>query len=157
MDVANNEAALAECPQIKLLRMEGDVYFGAVQSVSDRLQVLRGTPDAPKHLLVMAKSMNFIDLAGAQLWAHELAARRVMGGDLYFHRPRPAVTAMWHTTGFDQALGEHHVFGDKYTAIAHLVPVVDPGICRGCTARVFDECANQPGADLSDSQRKNHE
>ena len=157
VDVANNEAALAECPQIKLLRMEGDVYFGAVQSVSDRLQVLRGTPDAPKHLLVMAKSMNFIDLAGAQLWAHELAARRVMGGDLYFHRPRPAVTAMWHTTGFDQALGEHHVFGDKYTAIAHLVPVVDPGICRGCTARVFDECANQPGADLSDSQRKNHE
>ena len=56
--------------------------------VAQRLHELRAAPDAPRHLLVMAKSMNFIDLAGAEVWEDELAAR-AMGGDLYFHRPAP--------------------------------------------------------------------
>ncbi|MFX7663296.1 sodium-independent anion transporter, partial [Acinetobacter baumannii] len=75
--------ALPECPQLKLLRMEGSGYFGAAAQVAQRLQDLRSGPEAPRHLLVMAKSMNFIDLAGAQVWEDELAARRAMGGDLY--------------------------------------------------------------------------
>ena len=75
-------------PAAQLLRMEGSVYFGAAAHVAQRLHELRAAPDAPRHLLVMAKSMNFIDLAGAEVWEDELAAR-AMGGDLYFHRPRP--------------------------------------------------------------------
>ncbi|MDP3171510.1 MAG: SulP family inorganic anion transporter, partial [Polaromonas sp.] len=70
---------LPECPQLKLLRMEGEVYFGATQHVADTLHALRHAPQPQKHLLVMGKSMNFIDLAGAQLWEQELAARRAMG------------------------------------------------------------------------------
>ena len=37
--------------------------FGAAAHVAQRLHELRAAPDAPRHLLVMAKSMNFIDLA----------------------------------------------------------------------------------------------
>ena len=33
--------AMAECPQLKLLRMEGSVWFGAVAHVADRLRGLR--------------------------------------------------------------------------------------------------------------------
>ena len=66
--------ALPECPQLKLLRMEGSVY-SARPRVAQRLHELRAAPDAPRHLLVMAKSMNFIDLAGAEVWEDELAAR----------------------------------------------------------------------------------
>ena len=58
-----------------------------------------------KHLLVMGKSMNFIDLAGAELREAELAARRAMGGYLYFHRPCPEVIAMRKKTGFTRARG----------------------------------------------------
>ena len=71
-----------------------------------------------KHLLVMGKSMNFIDLAGAELREAELAARRAMGGDLCFHRPCPEVIAMWKKTGFTRLLGHEHQFPDKRTAIA---------------------------------------
>jgi SulP family sulfate permease len=136
----SNDAALPECPQLTLLRMEGDVYFGAVQSVSDRLQRLREQPDAAKHLLVMAKSMNYIDLAGALLWRQELATRRANGGDLYFHRPRPEVLAMWQATGFDKELGAANVFADKQSAIGRIVPVLDARVCSQCTARIFQEC-----------------
>ncbi|MES2946066.1 MAG: SulP family inorganic anion transporter [Pseudomonadota bacterium] len=131
---------LPECPQLKLLRMEGEVYFGATQHVADTLHALRHVAQPQKHLLVMGKSMNFIDLAGAELWEAELAARRAMGGDLYFHRPRPEVIQMWQTTGFTRLLGPEHQFPDKHTAIATIFPKLDPHICRSCTARIFREC-----------------
>lgn len=139
--------SLPECPQLKLLRMEGEVYFGATQHVADILHVLRSQPNPQKHLLVMAKSMNFIDLAGAELWAAELAARRAMGGNLYFHRPRPEVIRMWRKTGFTDVLGPEHQFQDKATAIATIFGQLDPEICRHCSARIFWECKTAPGAD----------
>jgi SulP family sulfate permease len=139
--------ALPECPQLKLLRMEGEVYFGATQHVADTLHALRHVPHPQKHLLVMGKSMNFIDLAGAELWEAELNARRAMGGDLYFHRPRPEVIQMWQTTGFTRLLGPEHQFPDKRTAIATIFEKLDPEICSTCRARVFWECARAPGPD----------
>lgn len=142
--------ALPECPQLKLLRMEGEVYFGALQHVADTLHGLRQAPGAPRHLLVMAKSMNFIDLAGAELWADELQARRAMGGDLYFHRPRPEVIAIWRRTGFDRTLGEDHLFPDKSAAIAAIVPRLDGDICAKCDARIFKECKSRPKLDHND-------
>ncbi|WP_435870031.1 SulP family inorganic anion transporter [Eleftheria terrae] len=138
------EPALPECPQLKLLRMEGSVYFGAAQHVSDRLHALRQPPDAARHLLVMAKSMNFIDVAGAEVWEAELATRRAAGGDLYFHRPRPPVLQMWERTGFIEVLGRDHVFPDKRTAIGSIFKQLDPRLCAACRARVFWECKTAP-------------
>ena len=140
------ETALPECPQLKLLRMEGEVYFGATQHVADKLHALRHEANPQKHLLVMGKSMNFIDLAGAELWEQELNARRAMGGDLYFHRPRPEVIAMWQTTGFTRLLGPEHQFPDKRVAIATIFTKLDPQICSTCTARIFWECKSVPVA-----------
>ena len=133
-------SASKECPQLKLLRMEGEVYFGATQHVADKLHAIRNQPNPQKHLLVMGKSMNFIDLAGAELWEQELNVRRAMGGDLYFHRPRPEVITMWQTTGFTRLLGPEHQFPDKRIAIATIFPKLDKQICNSCTARVFWEC-----------------
>ena len=39
--VDDNPTALPECPQLKLLRMEGSIYFGAAAHVGDRLHALR--------------------------------------------------------------------------------------------------------------------
>lgn len=140
---------LPECPQLKLLRMEGSVWFGAVPHVAEHLRELRRQRPEQRHLLVMAKSMNFIDLAGADLWDDELIRRREMRGDLYFHRPRPPVVQMWQTTGFTTRLGADHVFADKRSAIAHIVARLDDGVCAGCQVRLFDECSQRPGAPLS--------
>ena len=140
----DHASALKECPQLKLLRMEGEVYFGATQHVADKLHALRHEANPQKHLLVMGKSMNFIDLAGAELWEQELNARRAMGGDLYFHRPRPEVIAMWQTTGFTRLLGPEHQFPDKRVAIATIFSKLDPQICSTCTARIFWECKTAP-------------
>jgi SulP family sulfate permease len=115
-----------------------------LQHVADTLHAQREAPDAQRHLLVMGKSMNFIDLAGAELWADELKARRAMGGDLYFHRPRPEVIEIWKRTGFDRWLGADHLFPDKASAIAAIVPRLDSDICARCGARIFKECESRP-------------
>jgi sulfate permease, SulP family len=138
--------ALPECPHIKLLRMEGSVYFGAAAHVADTLHALRERPDAQKHLLVMAKSMNFIDGAGDAVWQQELRARRAMGGDLYFHRPRPQVMQMWQRTGFLDALGRDHIYPDKRTAIAAIYTRLDPALCAACRSRVTWGCAARAAA-----------
>ena len=149
--LADTDDALPECPQLKLLRMEGSVYFGAAQHVSDRLHALREGADPPRHLLVMAKSMNSVDLAGVEVWEAERAARRALGGDLHFHRPRPQVLQMWKRTGFLEALGRDHLHPDKRTALARIVPTLDPDRCARCTARVFEECASRPGGHVPES------
>ena len=64
-----------------------------------------------------------------------------MGGDLYFHRPRPEVMAMWRRTGFLQRLGEDHIFPDKATALHAIYARLDRAVCAGCQARIFWECS----------------
>ena len=135
-----------ECPQLKLLRMEGAIYFGAVQYVTDRLHWLRTVNAGQKHLLAMTKSMNFIDLAGAEMWEAELAERRAAGGDLYFHRPRTQVLQTWEQTGFAAKLGTDHVFSTKRQALHTIIERLSPDICAQCRVRIFEECAQRPGA-----------
>jgi SulP family sulfate permease len=136
--------ALPECPQLKLLRMEGSVYFGATAHVAERLHELRDGPTPPRHMLVMSKSMNFVDLSGAELWRDELRARRALGGDLYFHHPRPPVLQTWERMGFLAELGRDHVFPNKPSALAGIVPRLERRICDICTVRIFHECPPAP-------------
>ncbi|MGO4326692.1 SulP family inorganic anion transporter [Cupriavidus sp. 2TAF22] len=138
-----------ECPQLKLLRMEGAIYFGAVQYVTDRLHHARTAHPGQVHLLAMTKSMNFIDLAGAEMWESELTERRAAGGDLYFHRPRTQVLQTWDQTGFAAKLGEEHIFSTKRQALHTIIARLDPAVCRECRARVFEECASRPGGSLT--------
>jgi SulP family sulfate permease len=141
---ADVPAPFPECPQLKMVRMEGEVYFGAVPHVADQLRELREPADAAKHLLVMAKSMNFIDVPAADLWRGEMVLRREQGGDLYFHRPRPPVIELWQHIGYTQELGADHVFATKRIAIATIFDRLDRGICAHCTVRVFQECKTLP-------------
>jgi SulP family sulfate permease len=145
MMVVSDGTTLPECPQLKMLRMEGSVWFGAVAHVSEHLHALRTAPAPARHLLVMAKSMNFVDYAGAAMWEDEHLRRLAMGGDLWFHHPRPEVLATWRRRGFLDRLGPGHVFDDKRSAIATIVPRLGGEICARCTARVFEECRRQPG------------
>ena len=141
---ADVPAPLPECPQLKMIRMEGEVYFGAVPHVADQLRDMRASADAPRHLLVMAKSMNFIDLPAAELWRAEMQTRRSAGGDLYFHRPRPPVLELWQRVGFTQELGSDHIFPTKRIAIATIFKCLDRSVCARCHVRVFEECATLP-------------
>ncbi|MEP7302840.1 MAG: sulfate transporter, partial [Caldimonas sp.] len=73
-------------------------------------------------------------------WRAEMITRRAAGGDLYFHRPRGPVLALWQKVGFLEELGSEHVFATKRIAIATIFGRLDREICAHCTIRAFEEC-----------------
>jgi SulP family sulfate permease len=138
------EPGLAECPQLKILRIEGSIYFGAVNHVDTQFDTLRESNPKQKHLLLLAKSINFVDVAGAELLAHEAERRRRMGGQLYFYGTRQPVHDMLERGGFMENIGRENMFVRRHEAISSVFARLDRSICSTCHARIFNECATLP-------------
>ena len=138
--------ALPECPQFKLARLDGSLFFGAVSHVSEGLALWEQRNPGQKHLAISATGVNFIDVAGAEFLAEEASRRRDQGGGLYLIRLKPGGREPLRRGGYLEAIGAENLFSGKTETIAAVVPKLDPDICRTCTARIFRECAGQPGA-----------
>ena len=138
------EPGLPECPQLKILRIEGSIYFGAVAHVDTHFDTLRETRPDQKHLLLLAKSINFVDVAGVELLAHEAERRRNMGGQLYFYSMRQPVHDMLEGSGYIEQIGRENIYAGKYEAISGVFARLDRSVCRTCHARIFNECASLP-------------
>ena len=138
------EAGLTECPQLKILRIEGSIYFGAVNHVGAHFDTLREVSPGQKNLLLLAKSINFVDVAGAELLAHEAEQRRKMGGQLYLYSLRQPVRDMLARGGYSGQIGQANIFATKHEAIGGVFARLDRAICASCHARIFNECAALP-------------
>jgi len=138
------EDSLLECPQLKILRIEGSIYFGAVNHVESRFDALRDHSPGQKHLLLMSKSINFVDLAGADALAAEARRRRDAGGGLYFYSLRKPVEELFERSGCIAEIGRKNIFSGKREAIGGVFTRLDRSICATCRARIFDECASVP-------------
>ena len=138
------EDDLKECPQLKVLRVEGSIYFGAVDHVGQHFETLREVAPEQKHLLLMCRSINFIDVAGAQMLAQEARRRRAVGGTLYFYGLRDPARDLLEHGGHMSAIGPENVFRHKQDAIASVFERLDRRICAGCRARIFLECRGLP-------------
>ncbi|MCX7893229.1 MAG: SulP family inorganic anion transporter [Burkholderiales bacterium] len=138
------EPGMHECPQVKFLRIEGSVYFGAVDHVGGRLDALRAHAPAQKHLVLMAKGINFVDVAGAELLAHEARRRRADGGGLYFYGMRQGMREVLERGGQLEEIGPGNVFASKRELVAGVFARLDRSVCARCAVRIFEECASVP-------------
>jgi len=138
------EQGLAECPQLKIMRIEGSIYFGAVSHIDEHFDTLRDVSPGQKNLLLLSKSINFVDVAGAELLAHEADRRRKMGGQLYLYSLRQPVRDMLLRGGYIDQIGRKNIFGTKHEAIGGVFERLDRSICSTCGARIFNECATLP-------------
>ena len=134
----------AECPQVKILRIEGSIYFGAVNHVDAHFETLHERSPGQKHLLLLSKSINFVDVAGAELLAHEAERRRAMGGGLYFYGLRQPVRDALERSGLIEDIGRDNVFAVRREAIGSVFARLDRSICARCRARIFLECRDLP-------------
>jgi SulP family sulfate permease len=138
------EDSLLECPQLKILRIEGSIYFGAAGHVERHLDTLREHSPGQKHLLLMSKSINFVDMAGAELLVEEARRRREAGGQLYFYSLRKPVEELFERGGYIAELGRENIFRGKREAIGGIFTRLDRSVCATCRARIFEECASVP-------------
>ncbi|MEW6678488.1 MAG: cob(I)yrinic acid a,c-diamide adenosyltransferase [Pseudomonadota bacterium] len=129
-----------DCPQLKILRIEGSIFFGAVDHIQQAFSAVDEHVPSQRHLLLFAKGINTIDLAGAELLAGEAKRRRKLGGGLYLCGVSDAACAMLKRGGYQDDIGEQNVFTHKPDAIAGIYGRLDSAQCRDCKARIFREC-----------------
>ncbi len=147
----NTDPSLPECPQLKMVRIDGSLFFGAVPHVQETLACYERERPEQRHLLLLMQGVNFADVAGAEFLAHEAERRRALGGGLYLYRAKEGVMEVLRRGGYLQTIGEENCFRNKGDAIAAIVQRLDPDVCARCTARIFKECAQRPGAQTRDA------
>ncbi len=141
------DPALPECPQLKIVRIDGSLFFGAVDHVQERLHQFYMYRPQQKHLLIIGNGINFIDIAGAELLLQEAERRRAHGGGLYLAKVKDEVCRILRRGGFAERFGHENIFANKAEAIAGIFRHLDKDICARCDKRIFLECVDVPRAE----------
>ncbi|HKA39671.1 MAG TPA: SulP family inorganic anion transporter [Burkholderiales bacterium] len=136
----SENSGLPDCPQLKMIRVNGSIFFGAVDYVHEQLELIDDRNPSQRHVLIVASGINFIDIAGAEMLAREAARRTQMGGGLYFYRLKDAPRALLERGGYLEIIGRGNLFPVKVRAVGEIYRKLDVEICRRCAARIFREC-----------------
>jgi SulP family sulfate permease len=134
------DSGLPDCPQLKIVRINGSLFFGAVDHVQGELQQIDELEPRQKRVLIVASGINFVDMAGAAMLAQEARRRRAMGGDLYLYRAKDEVRIVLDRGGYLDEIGERNLFPVRTRALGVIYPRLDTEICRKCKIRIFREC-----------------
>jgi sulfate permease, SulP family len=140
----DTDSSLPECPQVKIVRIDGSLFFGAVNYVAERLRVIARRSPQQKHLLLLVRAIGFVDVAGAELLAREARNRRNMGGQMYLHSLKDGPRQMMERGGFLTDISDEHIYSSKSEAIASIFTGLDKSICARCDKRIFMECETVP-------------
>ena len=128
------------CPQIDILRLDGSLFFGAVEHVRDELETARRQRPEASHVLLVASGVNFIDTAGCEALLQASRAMRDSGATLYLCNLKPGVETAMQRSGFLDDFGSERVWPTKADALRALYKRLAVGQCSACTARIFTEC-----------------
>jgi len=127
------------CPQLKIVRIDGSIYFGALEVVSEFFNNLYEQEEVI-HVLIISKGINFVDLAGATWLTHEVSKWQERGGGIYFSGLKNVSQQTLKKGGFRNKIGVENFYDDKLTAIKEIYKKLDKNICETCEARIFHEC-----------------
>ena len=128
------------CPQLDILRVDGSLFFGAVEHLRDELEAMRRTRRGVSHALIVCSGVNFIDAAGADLLVHEARAMRDAGVTLHLCSLKRPVRAVLERGGQLAEFGHANVHGTKADAMRTIYAKLDPATCEVCQVRAFLEC-----------------
>ena len=134
------------CPALEVLRVDGSLFFGAVDHVRDEIEAARKARPGIAHLLLVGSGVNFIDVAGCELLVQESKASREAGIALYACNLKPQVRDALERGGFLDAFGRDRVFDTKDDAIRAIYVRIDPAVCEACPAKVYAECRARSAA-----------
>jgi len=141
----SHQSGLPDCPQLKILRIDGSLFFGAVDHVQQTLLATDHKTPGQKHLLLNCPGVNFIDMAGAHMLAQEAGRRARLGGSLVLCGLKDGPMGSLS----DPQLGGIFSASDLLPMgapdpVAHSFRRLDPNVCATCTRRIFRQCASAP-------------
>jgi SulP family sulfate permease len=128
--VGAERSGLPECEAIKIIRIDGALFFGAVDYVQTALMAI-----PQKHVLIVASGINFIDLAGTELLANEARRLAAIGGGLYLCNLNGRVIKPIIRNGQLNTIGKRHIFATKAQALSAIDTTLRDHSCSGCENR----------------------
>lgn len=128
----------SDCPQLSILRINGSLFFGAANHVSEILEEM--DEDNPQNMLIIGSGINFIDISGAMMLTQEARRRRKLGRAMYLCRINADVDHFLTQGGYKHDIGEACIFPTEYDAISHIYKKLDKAVCSTCQVRIFTEC-----------------
>ena len=128
------------CPQLRIIRIDGSLFFGAVDKVEDFL--INVFEAGEPNILIVGNGIGMIDLAGAELLEREVQKWKEAGRGFYFCSLSQPVSEYLEEGGFADHIGRENMFETKLTALQTIYSKLDQNICKTCTTRVFNECNN---------------
>jgi SulP family sulfate permease len=133
------------CPQLGILKISGDLYFGAVGHIEDTIhQYLRNHP-RQRFLLLRLHGVNQCDLYGVWMLEAIMNTLQGRGGGLYLMRAEEPVVKFMRGNGFYDRLGYDHFLSEEHAVSYLFHHVLDPPTCiYECPVRAFKECQNLP-------------
>ena len=133
------------CPQLGIIEILGDLYFGAVHHVEECIERNLAENPSQRFLLLRMQSVEHCDISGIHALEHVVRAYRERGGDVFLSRVRGPAFLVMEASGFYERLGADH-FLPQDAAVSHLFhKVLDPAVCiYECPLAAFRECQNLP-------------
>ncbi|MBE2221168.1 MAG: sulfate permease [Anaerolineae bacterium] len=133
------------CPQLLIIEILGDLYFGAVGYVEDTILNLLEQNPTQRFLMLRMHSVDHIDFSGIHMLENLVRSYRDRGGDLFMVRVSYSVRKVMESTDFIEYLGEKNILSDDEAIRVLFHHRLDPAICiYECPHRVFMECQNLP-------------
>ncbi|WP_455205018.1 SulP family inorganic anion transporter [Kaarinaea lacus] len=136
----SSDPTLPQCPQLKILRIDGSLFFGSINHVEETFAKLETEHPEQKHLAIVAKGINFADLAGGDVLVKESKRRKARGGDMYLVDVKQGLWDSLDKCDCIDRLGGK-IFQTKPAAITAIFQKLDKSVCRTCDKRIFRECA----------------
>jgi SulP family sulfate permease len=132
--------ALPECPQLRIIRIDGSLFFGAVNYFQETLRAYEHSHPDQKFLMIEMSGVNFVDIAGAEALVQEAKRFAKRDGGLFLLNVKESVGEMLHKGSYDTEIGLENFFTSKTSALRAIYPKLDHGRCKGCEEQVFVEC-----------------
>ena len=129
---------LEECPQLKILRVDGSLFYGAADHIGNTLDEL--VENGYKHILIVANGINIIDISGAELLVNYSHKLKDHDGALYICALNKIVRDFINKGDYNQSFGRENIFSNKEIAISEIYKRLDRPTCGNCDVRVFMEC-----------------
>jgi len=138
------EPDVPQCPQLRFLRIDGSLFFGSAAHVEQAFDRMRAEEPERKHLAILADGINFVDLQGGHVLAHESERRMAAGGGFYLINVKQGLWDALERCHCLDATGARNVFQSKAAGIRAIYQKLDKDVCARCKSRVFHECGPAP-------------
>ncbi|SEG66775.1 SulP family inorganic anion transporter [Marinobacterium lutimaris] len=129
-----------QCPQLRIARVDGSLYFGSINHVQTSLRAVVDTSPEIRCLILNGKGINFIDLAGMEYLAQECRYMEGKGVQLFISSLKGTVVDELKQRDFLEHIGVERFFDTTDKAISACENRLDKIRCVNCDKNIYREC-----------------